>query len=312
MIEKETIIEIEGLKKYYKEVKAVDNISLKIYKGQFTALLGPNGAGKTTTMEMIEGITQPDSGEIRIKGMRWKEHKEELHHLIGLSLQETRFIDKLTVKETLELFSSFYKLEKARVDEVLEIINLEQKQKSYVVNLSGGQRQRLSLGISLLNKPEILLLDEPTTGLDPTARREIWEVLRDLKQFHNTSMVLTTHYMEEAESLCERIIIMDKGKILAESSLDKLLKEYATGEIIDYSLGIQCKKPTIEGIKGIISSDYDAENNKGRIIVEDAVQFLPDFFKSMQQQNLELKGIESRKRTLDDLFISITGRHLSE
>ncbi len=176
------IVEVKEVYKSFKTVHAVKGISFSIAEGQFVALLGPNGAGKTTMVEMIEGIQKPDKGEILITGKKWKGHKDELHHIIGLSLQETYFIDKLTVIETLHLFSSFYGENKERAAEVMQLVGLVEKRKSYVVNLSGGQRQRLALGIALINHPKILILDEPTTGLDPNARREIWQILYDLKK----------------------------------------------------------------------------------------------------------------------------------
>src|SRR5512133_1693897 len=176
------IIEVKNVWKSFKTVQAVKGVDLKIPKGQFVALLGPNGAGKTTMVEMIEGIQKPDSGEITIIGKKWKGNEDELHKIIGLSLQETRFIDKLRVTETLLLFASFFNLGKDRVNKIIDLIGLEEKRKSYVVNLSGGQRQRLAIGIALINDPAILLLDEPTTGLDPNARREIWEILKTLKE----------------------------------------------------------------------------------------------------------------------------------
>jgi ABC-2 type transport system ATP-binding protein len=219
----QNIIEVREVWKSFKTVQAVKGISLNIPKGQFVALLGPNGAGKTTLVEMIEGIQKPDSGEITIMGKHWKGNEDLLRRNIGLSLQETRFIDKLRVTETLQLFASFFDLGKERVDEIIEIVGLEDKRKSFVVNLSGGQRQRLAIGIALINKPAILLLDEPTTGLDPNARREIWDILRKLKKIGQTSMILTTHYMEEAEKLCDYIIILDKGEILREGTIVQLL-----------------------------------------------------------------------------------------
>ncbi len=203
--------------------QAVRGIDLHIFQGQFVALLGPNGAGKTTLVEMIEGIQKPDQGEIYILGKKWKGNEEELRKVIGISLQETRFIDKLTVRETVKLFASFFELGDARGEEIISIVGLEEKKKSYIVNLSGGQRQRLALGIALLNDPKILLLDEPTTGLDPNARREIWAILQGLKERSKTSLILTTHYMEEAEKLCDRIVIIDNGLILKEGTLEELL-----------------------------------------------------------------------------------------
>jgi ABC-2 type transport system ATP-binding protein len=222
------VIEVKNVWKSFKTVQAVKGINLQIPKGQFTALLGPNGAGKTTLVEMIEGIQKPDSGEITITGKHWKGNEDELHRIIGLSLQETRFIDKLRVTETLQLFASFFNLGKKRVNEIIEMVGLEEKRKSFVVNLSGGQRQRLAIGIALLNSPVILLLDEPTTGLDPNARREIWDILHKLRKVSETSMILTTHYMEEAENLCDYIVIMHNGVILREGTLDQLLQEAKT------------------------------------------------------------------------------------
>lgn len=226
----ESVIEVKNVWKSFKTVQAVKGISLKIPRGQFVALLGPNGAGKTTLVEMIEGIQKPDEGEITIMGKKWKGNEDELHKIIGISLQETIFIDKLRVTETLNLFSSFFKLGTERADEVINLVGLDEKRKSYVVNLSGGQRQRLALGIALINSPSILLLDEPTTGLDPNARREIWEILLRLREKSETSMILTTHYMEEAEILCSYIIIMDNGCILREGTMEQLLEPGRNGE----------------------------------------------------------------------------------
>ncbi len=220
----DNVIEVKNVWKSFKSVQAVKGIDLKIPKGQFVGLLGPNGAGKTTLVEMIEGIQKPDKGEITIMGKGWRGNEDELRNIIGLSLQETRFIDKLRVTETLRLFASFFNLGEERINEIIDIVGLEEKRKSYVVNLSGGQRQRLAIGIALINKPAILLLDEPTTGLDPNARREIWEILTSLKEKSQTSMILTTHYMEEAENLCDYIVIMDNGVILREGTLKQLLE----------------------------------------------------------------------------------------
>jgi ABC-2 type transport system ATP-binding protein len=250
-----TVIEVRNVFKSFKTVQAVRGIDLTIGAGQFVAILGPNGAGKTTLVEMIEGIQQPDEGEIFIMGKTWKGNDNYLRNIIGLSLQETHFIDKLSVWETLRLFASFFKIGAARCEEVLKLVALEEKRKAFVVNLSGGQRQRLALGIALINKPKILLLDEPTTGLDPNARREIWEILRSLKDETKTSLILTTHYMEEAEQLCDYIVIIDQGKILKQGTITDLL-----GEI----------------------------------------------------QDLPVKPAETRKITLDDLFTSLTGRHLND
>ena len=249
------VIEVNCVHKSFKTVQAVRGIDLSISPGQFVAILGPNGAGKTTLVEMIEGIQQPDSGDIFIMGKTWKGNEKYLRNVIGLSLQETHFIDKLNVWETLRLFASFFEIGKGRCEEVIRLIALEEKRKAWVVNLSGGQRQRLALGIALLNNPKILMLDEPTTGLDPNARREIWAILLKLKEQSDTSLILTTHYMEEAEQLCDYIVIIDQGKIL--------------------------KQGTISGLLGDI-------------------------------RDIPVRPVETRKITLDDLFISLTGRHLDD
>jgi ABC-2 type transport system ATP-binding protein len=218
-------IEVKDIYKSFKDVHAVRGISFAIRPGEFVALLGPNGAGKTTTVEMMEGLKNPDSGEILLQGKSWQKNEKDLRSVIGLSLQETRFSEKLTVFETLRLFASFFGLGEKRVNEIIDLTGLESKRKSMVGTLSGGQRQRLALGVSLLNTPQILFLDEPTTGLDPHSRLDLWNILKELKDEGKTTLILTTHYMEEAESLCDRIIIIDEGKILKEGKLEDLLDE---------------------------------------------------------------------------------------
>jgi len=220
-------IEVDKVYKSFKDVRAVRGISLTISPGEFVALLGPNGAGKTTLVEMMEGLRKPDRGEIRIQGKTWQKHENELRKIIGLSLQETRFPDKLTVRETLRLFASFFGLGEERVQEIIELTGLESKHKSMTGTLSGGQRQRLAVAVALLNRPQILFLDEPTTGLDPHSRFDLWNILKTLKDQGETTLILTTHYMEEAESLCDHIIIIDEGKILREGRLEELLNENA-------------------------------------------------------------------------------------
>lgn len=218
-------IEVKDVYKSFKDVHAVRGISFAIHPGEFMALLGPNGAGKTTMVEMMEGLKKPDSGDILLQGKNWQKNEKELRSIIGLSLQETRFSDKLTVFETLCLFASFFRLDKKRANEIIELTGMESKRKSMVGTLSGGQQQRLALGVALLNTPQILFLDEPTTGLDPHSRLDLWNILKELKDGGETTLILTTHYMEEAESLCDRIIIIDEGKILKEGKLEDLLDE---------------------------------------------------------------------------------------
>jgi ABC-2 type transport system ATP-binding protein len=218
-------IEVKNVLKSFKNVQAVRGVSLAIKAGEFVALLGPNGAGKTTLVEMMEGLRKPDSGEIRILGKEWKNNEKELRQIIGLSLQETRFPEKLKVDETVRLFASFFKLDPKRSDEVVKLVGLEDKRRAAVGTLSGGQKQRLALAVALLNNPKILFLDEPTTGLDPHSRLDLWNILKELKQNGETTLILTTHYMEEAQSLCEHIIIIDEGKIIKQGRLEELLDE---------------------------------------------------------------------------------------
>ena len=305
------IIEVEKVKKSFKDVHAVKGIDLVLYPGEFMAILGPNGAGKTTLVEMIEGIQKPDSGTIKIKSKKWKNNESSLNRILGISLQETWFIEKLTVFETLRLFASFYRLDKKRVDEIISLIQLQDKKRAYIKNLSGGQKQRLALGISLLNYPEVLLLDEPTTGLDPNARHAIWDILLKLKEERNTSLILTTHYMEEAQFLCDRIIIIDEGKIIAKGSLENLLTHCEKNEIIELSVSGNSTVDfrTIPGVIKVI------QNNKtSQIILEvfKIIDTLPLLLRIMEESKIEISSLQCRKLTLDDLFTTLTGKHLNE
>lgn len=311
-MQQEPVIEVKNVWKSFKTVQAVKGINLKIPKGEFVALLGPNGAGKTTLVEMIEGIQKPDKGKITIMGKQWKGNEDELHRIIGLSLQETRFIDKLRVSETLLLFAVFFNMGMERVNEIIDIVGLEEKRKSYVVNLSGGQRQRLAIGIALLNNPAILLLDEPTTGLDPNARREIWEILRKLKEKSETSMILTTHYMEEAENLCDYIVIMDNGVILKEGSLQQLLEEETNEKIVEFSVeNGQFNDYNYSELSPFVI--YPGETKyQGYVTLKDFENDLPAFMAFMKSENISIKHMECRRKTLDDLFVSLTGRKINE
>lgn len=306
------VIQVKNVHKSFKAVHAVRGINLGIGKGQFVALLGPNGAGKTTLVEMIEGIQKPDSGEITIMGKHWRGNEDYLHTIIGLSLQETRFIDKLRVTETLRLFASFFNLGKNRVDEIIDIVGLNEKRKAYVVNLSGGQRQRLAIGISLINNPAILLLDEPTTGLDPNARREIWDILRNLRQTSDTSMILTTHYMEEAENLCDYIVIVDHGQILREGTLHQLLEDDTSGKFVEFTTEGPIDHQLIKAHETPFKISPGESPEKGSVVLSDFESELPAFMAFMKSRNVTLKHMECRRRTLDDLFVTLTGRKINE
>lgn len=305
------IIEIADAVKKYKDQTAVDHVSFTIYQGEYVALLGPNGAGKTTIVEMIEGIIKPDSGEIKIDGFLWVENEQYLKSILGVSFQETRFMDKSTVRETLNLFSAFYNTDSGRVDEVLALINLSDKKNSYVENLSGGQRQKLAIGIALLNDPKILLLDEPTTGLDPHARREIWDILKRLKD-QGRSMILTTHYMEEAEFLCDKILIMHSGKILAQGRLEDLLSAHSEGGIIEITLENENDALKLYDIISILDSSCQLTEKMIYVKSKNPVSLLKSILSKSEDGNIPIHNIQARSMTLDDLFILMAGQHLHE
>jgi ABC-2 type transport system ATP-binding protein len=306
------VIEVKNVWKSFKTVQAVKGIDLVVPKGKFIALLGPNGAGKTTLVEMIEGIQKPDSGEITIIGKKWKGNEDELHRILGLSLQENHFIEKLRVTETLRLFAGFFDLGIEKVEEIISIVGLEEKRKSYVVNLSGGQKQRLAIGIALLNNPAILLLDEPTTGLDPNARREIWEILQSLKKKEETSMILTTHYMEEAEYLCDYIVIMDNGRILREGTLEQLLEDDSSEKIVEFTTERPLNSAELSSPELNFRIHSGDSPEKGFISLKDFETDLPRFMSYMKSRNISLKHMECRRKTLDDLFVTLTGRKINE
>jgi ABC-2 type transport system ATP-binding protein len=212
---------VRGLRKTYKDVVAVDGLDLDVRPGECFGLLGPNGAGKTTTIEICEGLTTPDAGDVEVLGRRWATDAGELRERLGIQLQETQLSDKLTVQETIDLFRSFYR-QGPQTDAIIRLVQLDEKRKARVGNLSGGQKQRLALACALVGEPELLFLDEPTTGLDPQARRQMWDLVDAFKREGRTT-VLTTHYMDEAEQLCDRVAIVDHGKVIALGTPDELM-----------------------------------------------------------------------------------------
>ena len=304
------LITISSVKKSFGNVHAVKGVDFTLGKGEYVALLGPNGAGKTTLVEMIEGIRHPDSGEILIKGKKLKDNKDELYNILGISFQETRFFDKIGVYETLRMFASFYGMPDAKATEVMEIVGLTEKAKAFTKNLSGGQRQRLALGIAILNEPEILILDEPTTGLDPTARHEIWDILMNLKRNHNASLILTTHYMEEAAYLCDRIVIMDQGEIIAEGTLAELLAQENIHHVAEFSILERIPNRLKERRDGMWI-EWDESVRRGSCELTNVTSDLPKLFDLFEKNKLTLQDFELRKPTLDDLFLHKTGRRLN-
>jgi ABC-2 type transport system ATP-binding protein len=225
-------VRCERLTKRYGDVTAVDGLSLTVPRGECFGLLGPNGAGKTTTIEILEGLLTPDEGDVEVLGLRWGRDEDALRQRLGIQLQETRLAEKLSVEETLRLFRSFYRRGRT-IDELLGIVELDAKRHSWVGKLSGGQRQRLAIACALAGAPDLLFLDEPTTGLDPQSRRQLWGVLERFRADGGT-VVLTTHYMDEAEVLCDRVAVVDRGHVIAEGSPRKLIAQFGTPKVVTH------------------------------------------------------------------------------
>src|SRR5690242_13368968 len=228
-------LRVVGLRKRYGDVRAVDGLDLSVAAGECFGLLGPNGAGKTTTIEICEGLLTPDDGRVELLGLRWNHHDRELRQRLGIQLQETQLGEKLTVEETVRLFRSFYTRGRTITD-VIRLVQLEEKRTSRVGKLSGGQKQRLALACAIVGDPDLLFLDEPTTGLDPQSRRQLWDLITDFKALGRTIM-LTTHYMDEAEILCDRVAIVDHGKVIALGTPRELIRSLGAEHVVDFALG---------------------------------------------------------------------------
>ena len=302
------LVHVTDLTKRYGEVHAVDGISLSVSRASVFTLLGPNGAGKTTTMEILEGIRDPDSGEITVFGTRVKRVNRTIKERMGVLLQEGNFEPYLKVKEVLRLFASFFQ-NPLQIDTILEMVALQEKQNAYVKALSGGQRQRLALGAALINDPDLIFLDEPTTGLDPQARRNIWSIITNLKD-QNKGIILTTHYMEEAESLSDHVCIMDHGKIIAEGSPQELSAQLGQETIIEFTAGDLTEhdiSPLENGCKSV-----RMDGDQVTVETEDLITTMEHMLTWAKRSNRELKNMVVRQPNLEDVFLSLTGRRIRD
>ena len=302
-------LRVRGLRKEYKDVVAVNGLDLEVHRGECFGLLGPNGAGKTTTIEICEGLTEPDSGDVEVLGMRWSTQGERLRQRLGIQLQETQLSDKLTVTETLQLFRSFYE-QGPRAEELIETMQLSEKAKSRVGGLSGGQKQRLALACALAGDPELLFLDEPTTGLDPQARRQLWDVIEAFRGQGRT-IVLTTHYMDEAEKLCDRVAIIDHGKQIAFGTPRELVASIGGENVVEFATGAGTfDAEPLRSIEGV--SDVRTENGNARMQVNELHRSVPAILSEVNRQGVALTELRTHSATLEDVFVALTGRHLRE
>jgi ABC-2 type transport system ATP-binding protein len=305
------VIQCRDLRKTYDgKVEAVRGLNLEIQAGECFGLLGPNGAGKTTTIEILEGLLEPTSGVVTILGQTWKSHSRELREKIGISLQETRLSEKLTVRETVELFASFYR-EPRPTEEVLEALQLEEKADSWVGKLSGGQRQRLAVATALVGSPRVLFLDEPTTGLDPQSRRQLWDIIRAFQKTGGT-VLLTTHYMDEAERLCDRLAIVDHGQIIAEGTPAELIEKLGGHHVIEFSLAGDARGASeawqaIPGVDSVLTYD-----GLVCLSVREPHRTIPALLDAVDKQSAQLEHLTTRQASLEDVFVRLTGRHLRD
>jgi ABC-2 type transport system ATP-binding protein len=292
------------------DVVAVDGIDLAVARGECFGLLGPNGAGKTTTVEILEGLTPPTSGQVVLCGLTWQSNEAELRQRIGVALQETRLSDKLSVTETLNLFRSFYRRSRP-LEVLLDAVQLGEKRDAWVGKLSGGQRQRLALACGLVGNPEILFLDEPTTGLDPQSRRQLWELIADYRARGGT-VLLTTHYMEEAERLCDRVAIVDRGRIIREGSPRELIATLGAAHVVEFELaaGAVADEASLRALPAVTAVRRDA--NTWSLTVTEPHRALPPLIAHLASAGQALARLATRQATLEDVFVALTGRHLRD
>jgi ABC-2 type transport system ATP-binding protein len=301
-------IEAENLHKRFKDVLAVRGVSLKVASGEVFGLLGPNGAGKTTTMEMLEGLVTPDEGDIKILGLGWRRDGSAIRSRIGVQFQSTELDDKIKVREALEMFGRYYP--KARKPaEMLALLQLEDKAESYQKKLSGGQRQRLALGLALVNDPELVFLDEPTTGLDPQARQGLWDIVRKLKSEGRT-VLITTHYMDEAEALCDRVGIMDRGQVLQLGTPRELIASLSQPSFAEIEfLG---PMPDVEQFATRFGKPVEAKAGHWSIALTDPQKDLADLLACVEALHVPMEQLHVRRASLEDVFLQRTGRSLRD
>jgi ABC-2 type transport system ATP-binding protein len=304
----EPVLRVRGLRKQYPKVLAVDHLDLDVAAGEVFGLLGPNGAGKTTTLEIIEGLTAQDAGEIAIFGMDWKRHGKEIRSRIGVQLQSTSLFNKITPREALDLYGSYYPKRRSTKD-LLDLVQLNEKADAYHITLSGGQQQRLAVALALINDPELVFLDEPTTGLDPQARRSLWDVIHHMKEEGRT-VILTTHYMEEAEALCDRLAIMDRGRILTSGSPMELVRELELPSVVEFTF--DGKAPDASDFARKLNQAVESRGDTWEIPTQDPKSLLPCLLEFAEMEKVPYKQVHVRRASLEDVFLHRTGRSLRE
>ena len=301
---------LRDLRKSFADVVAVNGLNLEVKRGECLGLLGPNGAGKTTTIEICEGLSSPDSGTVQMLGRNWRNHAHELRQRIGIQLQETQFPEKLTVEEVIRLFRSFFG-QGLNAEEAVAMVQLDEKRKSRVGGLSGGQKQRLAMACALIGDPELLFLDEPTTGLDPQARRNLWDLISQLRVAGRT-IILTTHYMDEAERLCDRVAVMDQGQIIALGTPRELIATIGGDQIVEFATDANAPLNTamLMEIEGVQSHRVHAGLHQ--LFVSELHTSMPRVFESLAEQGLNLTEFRTHSATLEDVFVALTGRNLRD
>ncbi|MEX2531958.1 MAG: ABC transporter ATP-binding protein [Gemmatimonadota bacterium] len=297
-----------GLRKRYRETVAVRRVDLRIRKGECFGLLGPNGAGKTTTVEILEGLTPPDDGEVRLLGMRWDRDARRIRPRLGIQLQEAELTQRQRVEEAIRLFRSFY-ADGPTVNELIEQVQLQEKRRTYVKDLSGGQRQRLSVACALAGRPDILFLDEPTTGLDPQSRRAVWEIIEEFKEGGGT-VLLTTHFMDEAERLADRVAIMDHGEILVQGTPSELIHSLGGAHVIEFEPTVPLQTADLMELPGV--QTFHTRGALCFLTSDEPHRALPALVSLLAEEGGEFASLTTHRATLDDVFLARTGRQLRD